>query len=455
MKTYNKSKHYCKNGIFVIDYNDYVDNSYYQQDPQMFMLLCKILNSKKLHSCSRTLILKKHCKLLNWIYVMTPKLYDCKLTERLFWILNDIHDFPRCLNPQCKHSLNSSNFKCLSIGYIQYCSVKCRTSSPFPYAKAKITASLRSEEQNKAIVEKTLATKRRHAEEDPTYKDRILQKSIETRKKNNGEDYTGRKKCKQTLKDRYGVENPMHTDIGREHLKQHNLKTYGVEWHIAAPSIREKSRQTCNKNYGVDHPFASKEIREQMKEKNLKLYGVEYNWQREDVKQHIKDTNKRLYGYENAMQNPEIRAKSQMNIIYDNKSFDSYPEVCLYIWLIDHKITFEFQPNISFQYEYNGKLHYYCPDFKIGDVFYEIKGNYFFKDKDSTKEMICPWDHSLDGLYEAKHQCMLKNNVVIYDSYAYQKYLDYVDDKYGKTFYTTLKQQKQQRKHRNTDDESK
>lgn len=75
------------------------------------------------------------------------------------------------------------------------------------------------------------------------------------------------------------------------------------------------------------------------------------------------------------MQNPKIRAQSQRNIQYDSISFDSYPELCLYFWLKDNNIPFEYQPKMSFKYEYEGKIHLYCPDFKIYDLFYEIKGN--------------------------------------------------------------------------------
>lgn len=36
-----------------------------------------------------------------------------------------------------------------------------------------------------------------------------------------------------------------------------------------------------------------------------------------------------------------------------------------------------------------------------------------------------PYNHKLDGLYEAKHQCMLSNNVKILRSKDYQQYIDY------------------------------
>ena len=47
-----------------------------------------------------------------------------------------------------------------------------------------------------------------------------------------------------------------------------------------------------------------------------------------------------------------------------------------------------------------------------------------------------PYDHSQDAKYEAKHQCMITNKVKILKSADYEKYLKYVDEKYGKDFLT-------------------
>lgn len=41
----------------------------------------------------------------------------------------------------------------------------------------------------------------------------------------------------------------------------------------------------------------------------------------------------------------------------------------------------------------------------------EIKGDHFFRDNDPSKDMICPFDRSKDMLFEAKHQCMIENNI--------------------------------------------
>ena len=120
----------------------------------------------------------------------------------------------------------------------------------------------------------------------------------------------------------------------------------------------------------------------------------------------------------------------------------------LHIYLKNQKVNFLFQPREYFEYIFNNKKHTYFPDFKIDDVFYELKGDHFFKDKDISKEMICPFRHKDWGedqyllecqKYEAKHQCMIQNNVVILTSKDYQKYIDYVNEKYGRDFLKNCK----------------
>ena len=53
--------------------------------------------------------------------------------------------------------------------------------------------------------------------------------------------------------------------------------------------------------------------------------------------------------------------------------------------------------------------NYYQPDFLIDGQLYEVKGDQFFE----GDKMINPYDRNQDGLYEAKHQCMLNNGVII------------------------------------------
>ena len=76
------------------------------------------------------------------------------------------------------------------------------------------------------------------------------------------------------------------------------------------------------------------------------------------------------------------------------------------------------------KYEYDGRTFVYHPDFKICNRIVEIKGDQFFRiNKETGKEEIfCryrekDWSDEqyawVCGKYEAKHQCMLVNNVII------------------------------------------
>ena len=57
----------------------------------------------------------------------------------------------------------------------------------------------------------------------------------------------------------------------------------------------------------------------------------------------MKNTFRKNYGVDNPMQSAEFRQKILgRKYIYDNKSFDSSDELALYIWMVDHKLAFEF-----------------------------------------------------------------------------------------------------------------
>jgi len=77
-------------------------------------------------------------------------------------------------------------------------------------------------------------------------------------------------------------------------------------------------------------------------------------------------------------------------------------------------------------------------------MYFEIKGDHFFK----NGKMICPFKHHgwNDARYayecekyEAKHQCMLQNNVIILKSAEYLMFVEYVNSKIGSNFYKQLK----------------
>lgn len=112
---------------------------------------------------------------------------------------------------------------------------------------------------------------------------------------------------------------------------------------------------------------------------------------------------------------------------FNGQHFDSLPELAVYIYCIDHQISICRNTVIKFKYEFDGDTHYYFPDFIVNDKLVEVKGDHFFK---SDGTMCNPFDHKQDNLYEAKHQCMLINNVTIWRRKDYWSMIEYFDTNY-------------------------
>lgn len=177
----------------------------------------------------------------------------------------------------------------------------------------------------------------------------------------------------------------------------------------------------------------------------ISKYGVKCYSKTTKFRQQCREKSLEKYGVENPSQCPEIRRKQQQRYLYNGINFDSAPEVALYIWLKDHQIQFEYQPDVFFDYEFKGRKFRYFPDFKVEDQLIELKGDHFFS-KDG--KMVCPYrqkswsdEKYLEECekYEAKHQCMILNNVQIWTSEKYSLYLQYVKSKYGNDFLPSLK----------------
>ena len=259
------------------------------------------------------------------------------------------------------------------------------------------------------------------------------------------------KQKEQTSMTKYGVCNPSQSQLVKDkskksfsidkrknasaQRKQTCLKLYGVEYSFQAENVKCKIRRSVKETTGYECALSSPICRNKGKKTKLTKYGDENYFNVEKFKQ----TCLKNHGVAYPMQSNKIRKKSALKYIYNNLEFDSAPELAFYIWLKDNRFEFEYQPNQKFEYQIDGKVHFYFPDFKIGSAFYEIKGSQFFKNQDINSEMVCPWNHQLDYLYEAKHQCMLNNNVKILTSKDYQKYLDYIDIKYGKLYLKQFK----------------
>ena len=230
------------------------------------------------------------------------------------------------------------------------------------------------------------------------------------------------------------------------HLRQTCLAKYGVTNTAKAECVKQAYRDHMEHKYGkgILNAFQAKEVIKQAQSTKLAKYGSKTfnNRRKSEV------TCLEKYGVENISQVDHVRHKQSYRYTYNGMAFDSAPEIAFYIWLNDVKdiidIDFEYSPPVKFEYFLLDKKHVYMPDFRIGDHYFEIKGDHFFKDG----KMICPYRrkdwtdefyYSICAVYEAKHQCMIDNDVTILMSSDYKFFIDYVAENYGREHISTFK----------------
>lgn len=240
--------------------------------------------------------------------------------------------------------------------------------------------------------------------------------------------------------DEQTVKKHMHTCLQLygeyHHNTEKDFKTRQERYGDSHYNNRRKAKDTCIKRYGVSSPAQNKstidKILEARRKTCLKKYGNENYLGSEAFKMKCNE----LYGANSPSQSRDIFLKQRQKYSYDNIKFDSRVEIAFYVWLRDNHIHFIFQPEKHFEYAFNGKVHWFFPDFEVEGCYIELKGDHFFKE-DGT--MCNPYDHSQDALYEAKRQCMLKNNVKIMKASECKKYIDYVNKKHGRDFLKNCK----------------
>ena len=255
------------------------------------------------------------------------------------------------------------------------------------------------------------------------------------------------KKAREGVIKKYGCYNVFQSPHVKEKIRTTCLEKYGYEHAASSPEVKKKQQQTFVQRYGVDNYAKLEECTRRRKntclvkygridagqfgsvehkKACLEKYGVTYVPYSPDIAQKQIATNMERYGVKWFSQSPLHQQRLKPHYTVGSVSFDSLPELAVWLFHKDNDIPIA-RASVSFLYNYKGKEHRYFPDFNINGTLVEIKGDHFFKD-DGT--MQNPFDHSLDEIYEAKHRCMIENNVVIWREAQYAPYLDYLYKNY-------------------------
>ena len=368
-----------------------------------------------------------------------------------------------------------TKYESISKGYKHFCSTNCAHKSPEIKEKYKQTCLERygvtSTNKLQSMKDKSKQTcLEKYGTEFASQSKEFKAQSRKTCLEKYGVEYSfqsenNKKKSKNTLLEKYGVDHYSKSEKFKEDfketcqekysvnapaqcpeiyqkVKETCLKKYNVENYAKTEEFKEKFKNTCLEKYGVENPIQNKEIIEKRIKTCQEKYGVNNYIETKEFKENSKQTCLKKYGVDHISKAHIIHIKSSKKYKYNNIMFDSSWELAYYIWLTDHKIEFEYQPNIKFKYIANEKEHFYYPDFKINDELIEIKGDHFF---DKNGNFRCPFNilnENIQNEYKAKYQCMLDNNIKILRKNEIRNIFYYIEKTYGKHYLKQFKNHK-------------
>lgn len=237
----------------------------------------------------------------------------------------------------------------------------------------------------------------------PFQKDDVKNKIKNTLEKHGGYTFQREEsleKVKSTMKERYGVEHPMHSNEIKEKLYETSYERYGTKVPAQNKDVKEKIHQTVLERYNVDSTLQLPHIKERLKEAVLEKYG----------------TTNAFYS---------VEGRRQKFYRFNNILFDSSWELYFYIYYKDLGHTIVREP-YSIEYTLSsGKIRHYFPDFEIDGELYEIKGDQFFNEKGE------PYCKITKKYWYEKYACMKMNNVNIIKNKEMIPIIHFVNDKYG------------------------
>lgn len=322
----------------------------------------------------------------------------------------------------CKRNyryLKQHNFECPSPCH--RCSIKISANSLEVKTKKHNSMVNKSIEEKQLIREKSKQTCLiKYGTEFSFQSENNKNKSAQTKlEKYNDKNYNN---SELAFFNKYGV---THDDYIKQKQLEKQIKREKYLEYIKTPEFKKmrsnnakKARETILERYTEEEikSFGKKT----MITKRLKNNGAAMS---NETKQKMKQTCLERYGVDSYAKTGNIHRSLYTE---DNINFDSSWELAFYRYLKANDIKCKIHSAV-FEYEYNNSMHTYIVDFEIDNNYYEIKGDHFFKDN----KMINPFDRTQDELYEAKHQCMLKNNVIIlkYKELKELGVFDYLQDK--------------------------
>ena len=135
--------------------------------------------------------------------------------------------------------------------------------------------------------------------------------------------------CRQTVINRYGVENVSKSSVVKDRICNTFKEKYGVEWVGQSKEVQAKQKATCIEKYGVPTPFQMDDFQEKSIQTCRKKYGTDYAVQSQEVKSKITASYIDKMGLTNPSYNPDVIDKRRETNFknFDGKWFTQTDEM--------------------------------------------------------------------------------------------------------------------------------
>lgn len=175
-------------------------------------------------------------------------------------------------------------------------------------------------------------------------------------------NYWNQEQCRKTLKEHYGVDNPMYLQSSKNSISLKNK--------ASALQSKIKRKQTCREKYGVDSVMHLQSSVDKQKEVMLKKYGVNHISKTEKFK---KDASQRAKDKNPAFNEKNIRTHKykNTNLTYQSSYEYNFLELCE-----NKHILHKFDNGHNFKYN---EGHNMRTDFSIDNYEIEIKSSWVLK----------------------------------------------------------------------------
>jgi hypothetical protein len=205
-------------------------------------------------------------KITSWLIDPTP-------LERAYCVVHDIHKYPTC--DHCGENRKWVNTK-------KIFSATCGKKKCQYIHRAQSTRVTKSnqttEEKDREIQKRKSTLISKYGSTDNFWKHQAEQRKS-TMMSRYGVEYTAsspelREKMKNTIREKYGVDNVFCIESVCEQSRQTSLEKYGAEYHQMCDEGKAARQQTCKEKYGASNALASKEIRKKIDDVLISRYGT-------------------------------------------------------------------------------------------------------------------------------------------------------------------------------------